>query len=163
MLIDIRPLREDAARSFSGKADLGHLRLWGEQIFPEPVEIQGCLTLRHRQVIVDYTVGYTLSCRCARRLAAACQNGKLRFSHPVEESPDENAGEDIIAAPGGMLDMAELAGADLLLEFTRPLLCKEDCKGICPECGSDQNMAECGCANKKKVDPRFAALLDYIE
>ena len=35
-------------------------------------------------------------------------------------------------------------------------LCREDCKGLCPQCGIDLNTGTCAC--EKPVDPRLAAL-----
>ena len=163
MLVDIRSASQDAARHFCGKADLSDLRLWGQTPFPEPVEIEGSLTFRHGRVDVGYTAAYTICGACARCLAGICQKGTAHFSHQVSENPDDGGRDDVIPAPGGVLDMGQLAGADLLLSFTRPLLCKEDCKGLCPQCGADLNAAECGCPAQKEVDSRFAALLDLID
>jgi uncharacterized protein len=36
-------------------------------------------------------------------------------------------------------------------------LCREDCRGLCPRCGSDLNVSECGCV-VEEVDPRWRAL-----
>lgn len=36
-------------------------------------------------------------------------------------------------------------------------LCRQDCRGICPRCGTDLNTATCGC-EEVQVDPRWAAL-----
>ena len=160
MVVGIRDLLEEAPRSFSGSVDLSGLRLWGETPFPQPVAVEGSLFLRHGRVRVDYTVGYTLSGACARCLAPIRREGRAGFSHPVEEAPGEDAA--VIAAPNGQLDLGELAGADLLLTLDRPLLCKGDCKGLCPACGADLNVTECDCLGQKKVDPRFAALLDLL-
>ena len=161
MLISIRDIQR--TQTFSGRADLSGLRLWGETIFPTPVAIEGSVLPEYGEARVDYTATYALRGRCARCLADILREGSASFSHPVKENPAENERADVIPAPGGMLDMGELAGTDLLLEFARPLLCREDCKGWCPQCGADLNLAGCGCANKKKVDPRFAALMDFIE
>ena len=35
-------------------------------------------------------------------------------------------------------------------------LCKDDCLGLCAQCGADRNVAPCGC--EKPIDPRFVAL-----
>ncbi|MBT5055773.1 MAG: DUF177 domain-containing protein [Gemmatimonadetes bacterium] len=35
--------------------------------------------------------------------------------------------------------------------------CKEDCKGLCGQCGDDLNKGSCGCS-EQQVDPRWAAL-----
>ncbi|HXY29520.1 MAG TPA: DUF177 domain-containing protein [Gemmatimonadaceae bacterium] len=36
------------------------------------------------------------------------------------------------------------------------VLCREDCKGLCPRCGADLNAGPCTCASE--VDPRWAVL-----
>ena len=45
----------------------------------------------------------------------------------------------------------------LMLDSPLKILCKEDCRGICPGCGNDLNKSECSCSSKP-ADPRFAAL-----
>jgi uncharacterized protein len=35
-------------------------------------------------------------------------------------------------------------------------LCREDCKGLCPQCGIDRNTGTCSC--EPPIDPRLAAL-----
>ena len=63
--------------------------------------------------------------------------------------------------PDGKLDLSQLALEDVFLSLPSKLLCKEDCKGICPQCGKNLNEGPCGC--KKEVDPRLAALLDFLD
>ncbi|MFT4579705.1 MAG: hypothetical protein ACI9UO_002551 [Nitrospinales bacterium] len=46
----------------------------------------------------------------------------------------------------------------ILLDVPLILLCQENCKGICPECGNDRNSDPCECKNDGQVDPRFAIL-----
>jgi len=41
-------------------------------------------------------------------------------------------------------------------------LCKEDCEGLCPECGTNRNEGKCAC-NKDKIDPRLAGLADFFK
>ena len=36
-------------------------------------------------------------------------------------------------------------------------LCRADCKGLCPSCGTNLNRATCDCTRQWE-DPRFAAL-----
>ncbi|MBQ3561654.1 MAG: DUF177 domain-containing protein, partial [Oscillospiraceae bacterium] len=43
------------------------------------------------------------------------------------------------------------------LEVPFQLLCREDCKGLCPVCGSDLNEKTCNC-NQKQIDPRLEKL-----
>jgi uncharacterized protein len=39
-------------------------------------------------------------------------------------------------------------------------LCREDCKGICPECGVDRNETVCDC--EPQMDPRWAKLRELL-
>jgi len=36
-------------------------------------------------------------------------------------------------------------------------LCREDCRGLCPQCGADRNVSPCSCV-VEFIDPRWRAL-----
>ena len=48
-----------------------------------------------------------------------------------------------------------------MLELPTKVLCKEDCKGLCPKCGKDLNLGSCDCKTKD-IDPRWQALSDLF-
>jgi uncharacterized protein len=58
---------------------------------------------------------------------------------------------------GEALDVDEIVKEQILLAVPTRMLCREDCKGICPQCGVDKNTGECNCETKE-IDPRWAAL-----
>ena len=58
---------------------------------------------------------------------------------------------------GKGIDVDEVVKEQILLAVPTRMLCREDCKGICPECGTDLNKGECAC-KKDDIDPRWAAL-----
>lgn len=64
---------------------------------------------------------------------------------------------DIHYYTGGEIDITALVQEQLTLALPMRPLCKEDCKGLCPKCGANLNMGDCGC-RKGPVDLRFAAL-----
>ena len=43
------------------------------------------------------------------------------------------------------------------IELPFRLLCREDCKGLCPVCGANLNEMTCNC-NTKQIDPRLEKL-----
>lgn len=43
------------------------------------------------------------------------------------------------------VDVSGLAREALVLAVPQPVLCSEDCKGICSSCGADLNKGPCGC------------------
>src|ERR1043166_9070295 len=55
------------------------------------------------------------------------------------------------------IDVDEIVKEQILLAVPTRMLCREDCKGICPQCGIDRNTGECNCVTEE-VDPRWAAL-----
>jgi len=58
---------------------------------------------------------------------------------------------------GEAIDVDEIVKEQILLAVPTRMLCREDCKGICPECGIDRNTGECSCTTND-IDPRWAAL-----
>lgn len=55
------------------------------------------------------------------------------------------------------LDLRPAIREEWLLAAPSFALCKEDCKGLCPRCGTDLNAGACTC-EEKGVDPRWDAL-----
>ena len=60
-----------------------------------------------------------------------------------------------------VLDLSQAIGQ--YREAALPLapLCKEECEGICPECGSDRNEIACGC--EPSPDPRWDKLKELLK
>ena len=55
---------------------------------------------------------------------------------------------DMIVAyyEGERVDLGEMVREQLLLSLSMKRLCREDCRGLCPVCGTNWNTAECACA-----------------
>ena len=54
------------------------------------------------------------------------------------------------------LDLRPTIREELILSAPAYLLCREDCRGLCPGCGQDLNRGSCTCPSSG--DPRWAAL-----
>ena len=59
------------------------------------------------------------------------------------------------------LDVDQLVCLEVLMNWPMKVLCKEDCKGICSQCGKNLNTGSCDCVNEPK-DPRMAAISDIF-
>jgi len=46
------------------------------------------------------------------------------------------------------IDLTEDIREDILLALPQVFLCREDCRGLCPNCGKNLNMGPCGCADE---------------
>jgi len=62
----------------------------------------------------------------------------------------------------GILDLAPLVRAEALIVLSRGILCRENCKGLCPECGTNLNYETCDCA-LEGIDLRFAQLKELLD
>jgi uncharacterized protein len=54
------------------------------------------------------------------------------------------------------LSLEDVVREQVLLSLPSRTLCKEDCKGLCPRCGQNLNLATCNC--NPTSDPRWNAL-----
>ena len=75
----------------------------------------------------------------------------------ADEGP-EVADEDLDLFPydGESVDLEPLFREQFVLAVPFAPLCREDCKGLCPQCGIDRNTGTCSC--EPPIDPRLAAL-----
>ena len=58
-----------------------------------------------------------------------------------------------ILLPGGAFAVL----MHFLLSLPMQRICREDCHGICPNCGQDRNLADCAC-EPRPADDRWSAL-----
>jgi uncharacterized protein len=60
---------------------------------------------------------------------------------------------------GDRLDLGEAMREQIVLGLPLKPLCREDCRGRCPNCGQDRNRQACGCPPAEEpLDPRLAPL-----
>ncbi len=70
--------------------------------------------------------------------------------------------DEIDAEPfdGKTIDLDPIMREQVLLALPVTVVCREDCKGLCPTCGQDLNEQDCGHGKVKEVDARLARLKD---
>lgn len=61
----------------------------------------------------------------------------------------------------GQLDLVPLVREAALLDLDEERLCRAECAGLCPICGTDRNDVECDCDTTVR-DERWAALDDLV-
>jgi len=160
------------------KEDLapGEVHLEGEDSFT--LEPGGRLEARlergdDESVHVRGTLSARLGLQCGRCLGA--------FALPVEQDLDlfylrrqrDDAGEedevelsdrDMVVAyyQGDELDLGEIVREQFFLALPLKRLCREECRGLCPTCGSNRNDARCECPPEPAASP-FGSLRRLFE
>jgi DUF177 domain-containing protein len=74
----------------------------------------------------------------------------------VEGADAEDPSEYAMPEGAQSLDLREPVREELVLVAPAWVLCREDCAGLCPQCGRDLNSGACEC--RPTADPRWAAL-----
>ncbi|WP_168735551.1 YceD family protein [Cohnella fermenti] len=74
---------------------------------------------------------------------------------------EDSEDEDILSIKDEPLELLPYIEEELMLSMPLAPICKDDCKGLCPECGQNRNAKECGC-DREKTDLRFDALKDWF-
>jgi len=59
-----------------------------------------------------------------------------------------------------ILDLTEVLRQSVLLVTPIHVLCKDDCRGLCPTCGENLNEGPCGCA--PEPDARWGPLVELL-
>ena len=67
----------------------------------------------------------------------------------------------LLVPENGQIDLEPLLREYALLEFPISPVCKPDCKGLCPVCGENLNLTDCG--HRPESDSPFAALKDLLK
>ena len=68
---------------------------------------------------------------------------------------------EIMFVDGDTLDITEIIENSIISTLPIKRLCKEDCKGLCSQCGTNKNVKECQCDNFD-VDIRLAKLRELF-
>ena len=84
------------------------------------------------------------------------------MEHILVVSLNHEDNDSFVLIDNYQLPLDELVEEDLILDQPSKRLCKEDCRGLCPQCGKNQNEGSCGC-EQKTVDPRLAALQQLLD
>jgi uncharacterized protein len=126
----------------------GKVRLSGNEVFVNghietqaQVECDRCLKPIELPIDADFTLEYI-------------RDSDYESSEAVELT---EAQMSVSMFDGQGIDVDEIVKEQILLAVPTRMLCREDCKGICPECGTDRNTGDCSCVTND-IDPRWAAL-----
>jgi uncharacterized protein len=82
----------------------------------------------------------------------------LGVDRRAEEVSISEADTEIGYYDGDALLLEDVLREQVLLASPVKLVCREDCKGLCPQCGANLNDETCNC--QQPGDPRWAALSD---
>jgi len=134
--------------------------------------IDGHVRMRrtNQGLLVDGWVELTLELSCNRCLKTFEQPMHVDFEEQFYPTVDVISGmpldpfdEDEIFPIDAHheVDLTEAVRQNVLLALPMVTICREDCKGLCPQCGQDLNLGSCEC--KPEVDARLSVLKQLLQ
>ena len=126
--------------------------------FGQPLAWSVELTNTGGALLVSGTVTGTGTTECARCLESldVAIEGDVEgyFLLDAEEAEEEEgAGEEFdVLGPENTIDLVPLLEAAILVDLPLQPLCREDCAGICPDCGANLNEFSCECASAREAE-----------
>ena len=155
--------RPGASVSFSVSVDLSDLCYGVSYPVSEPVLAEGNVRNTAGVLVMQGSIATTIHGICDR--GASEFHRKVEFPIDVvlvtKLESEENEDEWVFPLEGDSADLDDIVRTVFVLNLDSKLLCKEDCKGLCPQCGKNLNDGPCNC--RKELDPRFAALKQLLE
>jgi uncharacterized protein len=173
LVIHVAKIPPEEGQDIDAVLDPGQVHLEGEQSFDLQ---QGTLKV-HLDKGEENTV--QVKGRLAARLGLECGRCLEPFTHPIDQAVDlfylprhreaqaEEQDADVQLSDHQMvvvfydndrLDLGEMVREQFFLQIPMRRLCREDCKGLCPDCGKNRNLERCECAPQSASDPRLARL-----
>ena len=131
----------------------------GRSVVPEGAEVEADVTLTPFEGGIDVAGTVTapwegICRRCAEPVEGVLQiRVRERFADRAIASA---ADEEIYPIDDDVIDLAPLVRDAVVLELPAAPLCREECAGLCVQCGANLNEGACGCVAPR--DPRWANL-----
>lgn len=165
MRIELDRLNELGGR-FSHVYGVEELRLDDDVQLTQPTEVRGEIHRHRDEVELRGELKAKVEASCGRCLKPVLLPVNSQFAERFvpavswrAEQQHELREEDLNLAvfDGEAIELDDLVREEILLAMPGQILCREDCKGLCPVCGIDRNASSCEC-EAREVDSRWQGL-----
>src|SRR5438105_3212528 len=132
----------------------------------EAAKIHGRVRRQGNEVQLRGKLDTTIEVACGRCLKPVALPIHAEFAERFvpavtwrSEEQHELREEDLTLAvfDGEVIELGDLVREEILLAVPSHVLCREDCRGLCPICGIDRNIKSCQCETKE-IDSRWQGL-----
>lgn len=109
----------------------------------DKVRVEFGVTFLNPSVAVNGTIICYVQGNCDRCFTKVEKEIGLHFEQIFCKDDSEN--EDDYIYSSSLLDATKAVSDEIVLSMPSLLLCKDDCKGLCPKCGANLNEKRCNC------------------
>lgn len=146
---------DGASKAFLGEVSLGKVEYMGSTLdFEAPLSVTGKVQNIGGTIEISAHITGRFNTECSRCGDAVTEDFSADLFESVENDFSD-IDEECISVQGNVIDISGSINACIFGNIPMQTLCREDCKGLCPECGMNLNEKECNC-DTTVYDPRFA-------
>ena len=159
MLMDVSRAIRDPGQSypFEATAEIEPMTVLDDPVRFTHVRLKGQMVGTGGGVRLTASVAGDVESRCALCLEPVEKHLEAEIDALFAREPDPDD-PDQYPLEGHQIETDDLAREALLLELPMRFLCSESCKGICPSCGTNRNIAPCTCQEGGERQNPFSAL-----
>jgi uncharacterized protein len=147
--VDLRELAQEGAALTRGELKQDDPALDGIDItLEEPVVVGGRLQpIGEGRFYWQGTARTVAAGECRRCLSAVATPVHLEIGAMFTQDPEAQDDPDSypVAPDATEIDLTPAVREELALAVPRYVLCRDDCRGLCPQCGQDLNAEACAC------------------
>ena len=131
-------------------------------LFAGQINVVGAVSNVGDVLLLEGKIMATYKNACGRCLEPLVKELSIDFCEKVFPALAEAKEDDALVYESDFFDLSGFVKDLLFLEQPINLLCCDDCKGLCPECGINLNLSSCSCPGGS-IDPRLLALQQFME
>jgi uncharacterized protein len=131
-----------------------------------PLKVDAVAELVGSEICIRGRLGTRLEACCDRCLGSVVIPVEQEFNlfyRPVStiareeevELPEDELGVGFFAGDG--IELADVVTEQVILAVPMKVVCRTDCRGLCPVCGANLNFEKCACLSAKENSP-FSSL-----
>ncbi|HHW02914.1 MAG TPA: DUF177 domain-containing protein [Thermoanaerobacterales bacterium] len=149
---------------FRFEEDIKQIRVKRDDLnFAGPVVVEGQVeNIGDRILEVRGSIKTCVEDYCYRCLTKTQVELNVSFCLKFSDIPIESDEEEIILFSGDEIELRPYILNEIVLNWPGQILCKPDCRGICPRCGANLNTTECDCKDEE-IDPRLSVLKQLLK
>ena len=111
-------------------------------IFIKPINVKANVSKSGNEMFADISFEAPVEYTCGKCLSKFEGIFEKKFNMIQEVKPAE------------IVDLDDEIRQEIVLDYPMKIVCKAECKGLCPNCGQNLNTGECDCAHGGPIENR---------
>ena len=110
--------------------------------FIKPIDVKADVSKIGAEIFVDVVLETYVEYTCGKCLSKFEDIFRKKFNMVQEAKPAE------------VVELDDEIRQEIVLDCPVKIICKAECKGLCPNCGQNLNTGECGCEHNGPIENR---------